>query len=331
MPIARHLFFLCLLFSGIAQLGAWAQSPPATPAPDSSNTADTYVKFGIANGSKGDLDSAIASFDQAIKIDPKWAPAYENRGYAKSLQHKLTEAIADYDTALQIDPKYADAYYNRGTAKGQQGDFDGAIADYSRALELNPKHALAYYNRGHAKYFKGDLNGALADNNQAITLDPNSPLSYFIRGLIRHALDDREGSKVDFQKSATSGFAYGALWLWIVEMENGDHGAAQEDLKNLSNQSTLFKPNDWPTQIASFLLGKISQDQLMAQVKTDVKSDAEKTDRLCEAWFYAGMSKRFSGDSAGALACQQQAVATGAKNVEEFIEAQRQLTKLQTP
>lgn len=329
MNIVRRNIFLGLFFLGFAVAAARAQAPSSTPAP--SSTADTYVNFGIAKGTKGDLDGAIAAFDQAIKIDPKWAPAYENRGYARSLQHKFTEAMADYDAALNLDPKYAEAYYNRGAAKGQLGDFDGAIADFNRTLELNPKHALAYYNRGHAKYFKGDLTGALADNNQAITLDPNSPLSYFIRGLVRHAQDDREGSKVDFKKSATNGFAYGAFWLWIAEMENGDRGAASTDLTNFSNQPALFNPNDWPAQIASFLLGKISQDQLMARIKTEVKSDQEAADRQCEAWFYAGMAKRFSGDNKGALACVQQALATGAKDAEEYIEAQRQAAKLQAP
>ena len=52
-------------------------------------------------------------------------------------------------------------------------------------------------------------------------------------------------------------------------------------------------------------------------------------DRFGEAWFYAGMVKKFSGDIKGAQDCFQKSIATQAKSTEEVIEAQRELTKLQ--
>jgi len=307
---------------------AWSQEVAPAPAPGAS--ADAYVKFGVESGRKGDLASAIQAFSQAIKIDPKWAPAYGNRGYAYSLENKLDEAIADYDKAIQIEPKYQDAYYNRGTAKAQKAQFDAAIDDFNQAISLNPKYATAYYNRGHAKYFKGDLDGALADLNQAITLDPNSPsssVSYFIRGLVRHAQTDREGAVSDFQRSADSGFPYGAFWFWIVKMENAERGLARTNLEDYVAKPELFKPDAWSTQIANFLLEKLPQDQLL----TKAQADSAPKDRLCEVWFYAGMVKYFAGDTTGALSCFQQSTATGASTSEEYIEAQRQTAKLQQP
>ena len=271
--------------------------------------------------------AAIAAFNEAIKLDPKCAPAYECRGYAHSLQHKLDEAIADYDQAIALDPKYQDAYYNRGVAKAEKGDFDGALADFTSAIGLNPKYTSAYYNRGHVKYFMGDLDGAIADLNQAIALDPNSPFSYFIRGLARLAKDDREGADTDFQQSAINGYPDAAFWVWIVKTKSGDRGVARSDLSDFLSKPQLFKPDGWPIQVGNFLLEKITQDQLMAKAK----ENGADQDHVCDAWFYSGMVKFFSGDTKGALDCFQKAVATGQKVSEIYIEAQREVTNLQKP
>src|SRR5438034_274217 len=92
--------------------------------------------------------SAHAGRTRSIEFNPKDAIAYNNRGYAKSDKGDLDGAIADYDEATKFDPKYAIAYCNRGNAKDDKGDPDGAIADYTRAIELNPKYPEAYSARG---------------------------------------------------------------------------------------------------------------------------------------------------------------------------------------
>ena len=239
----KSSFFVSIIGISLQLLPAWSQDNTTTNAPAASvaptnvvasvpppaltkeeQDADAYVKFGIANGQKGDIPAAIAAFETAIKIDPQYAPAYKGRGFAYSLQHKLDLAIVDYDKDVELNPKYLEAIYFRGVAKARKGDFDEAILDFNRVLALDPQNAQAYYNRGHAKYFLGDLNGAFNDTNQSINLDPNSSYTYFIRGLVRRALEDRVGAKADFQKTASSGFAYGTFWLWIAEMEGSERG-----------------------------------------------------------------------------------------------------------
>ena len=48
-------------------------------------------------------------------------------------------AIADYDKAIKLDPKYISAYYNRGLAKYDLKDYEGASSDFDKANELNPE------------------------------------------------------------------------------------------------------------------------------------------------------------------------------------------------
>jgi tetratricopeptide (TPR) repeat protein len=68
------------------------------------------------------------------------ARAYNNRGVAYKAKGDLNRAIADYNQAIALDPKYAVAYYNRGVMYNDKGDLDRAIADYNRAIALDPKY-----------------------------------------------------------------------------------------------------------------------------------------------------------------------------------------------
>ena len=112
---------------------------------------------------RGDFDRAIADYNQAIQLDPKYGVAYTNRGSALGSKGNFDRAIADFDQAIQLDPKDADAYYSRGRAWSGKGDLDRAIADYNQAIQLNPKYGNAYVNRGSAWGNKGDLDRAIAD------------------------------------------------------------------------------------------------------------------------------------------------------------------------
>jgi tetratricopeptide (TPR) repeat protein len=126
------------------------------------NVAIAYYSRGLAYYDKGDDDRAIAEFNEAIRLDPKFAYAYSSRGLAYDHKGDLGHADPDYNEAIRLDPKYAQAYFNRGNAYYQKGDDDRAIADYSEAIRLDPKYAYAYNNRGTAYDRKGDDDRAIA-------------------------------------------------------------------------------------------------------------------------------------------------------------------------
>jgi hypothetical protein len=68
----------------------------------------------------------------------------------------LEEAIANYDAAIALNPRYADAYYNHGDALRELGCFDKALADYDKAIALEPNHADARFNRAVLYLANGD-------------------------------------------------------------------------------------------------------------------------------------------------------------------------------
>jgi tetratricopeptide (TPR) repeat protein len=144
---------------------------------------------------------AIKYYSRAIKIDPKFARAYNNRGSVKHNLKDYAGAIQDYNVAIELDPTSANAYNNRGNAKANLKDYRGAIQDCDKAIELDPTSANAYINRGSIKENLKDYKGALQDYDKGIELDPNLAISYNNRGLVKHYLKDYKGAIQDCDKA----------------------------------------------------------------------------------------------------------------------------------
>ena len=79
---------------------------------------------------------AIAEFNQAIKLNPKYAEAYYNRGNIYNNQGKYDLALAEFNQAIKFKPKYAKAYYNRGLVYKTQRNIERVISDFEKAAKL---------------------------------------------------------------------------------------------------------------------------------------------------------------------------------------------------
>ncbi|MDP8252941.1 MAG: tetratricopeptide repeat protein [Candidatus Kaelpia aquatica] len=62
------------------------------------------------------LEQGLKDFDQAIRLDPTYAAAYDNRATTLSLLGRHKEAIIDFDISINLDPT-ANAYLKRGFFK----------------------------------------------------------------------------------------------------------------------------------------------------------------------------------------------------------------------
>jgi tetratricopeptide (TPR) repeat protein len=83
-----------------------------------------------------DFKGAIQDYDEALKINPENATAYNNRGAAKMMLKELDAAMVDFNKAISLNSKYADAYDNRGRVKQALGDTSGACADWQQAYSF---------------------------------------------------------------------------------------------------------------------------------------------------------------------------------------------------
>lgn len=67
--------------------------------------AKAHVEFGIKVAQNGLWKEAIYRWEQAVKIDPAYAQAWNNLGIGYEQDGRFDDARAAYEKAIELDPK----------------------------------------------------------------------------------------------------------------------------------------------------------------------------------------------------------------------------------
>jgi tetratricopeptide (TPR) repeat protein len=155
------------------------------------------VERGDALFKKDDLDAALAEYDQALRVAPRYVRALFNRGLVRMGRKEYAAAATAFGETVAVDPGLASAHAWRAEACQAAGDSAQALASAEQALALDAKSALAYRVRGELRAARKENEPALADFAQAIALDPDAR-AYFGRGLLLADAGRHEEAIADF-------------------------------------------------------------------------------------------------------------------------------------
>lgn len=100
---------------------------------------------------------AIAAFEIALALEPRYADAHNGLGVAYHAIGREDVAMASYRRALEIDPGHAKALNNIGTAHLGRNELSLAFAAFRRSLEHNRLIPETRVNLGMAQLLSGDL------------------------------------------------------------------------------------------------------------------------------------------------------------------------------
>jgi TolB-like protein/Flp pilus assembly protein TadD len=196
-----------------------------------------YAALGTAVGQH----EAIAQFDQAIRLDPRYAQAYAAASGswgglagtfdtdAVAVRNDIAQSRAAADMALQLDPNLAAAH---GALAGLMVSFDfnwtGALAESQRAVELAPGDSRAKFGLADTQARLGRVVSAVKLDRQTLASAPLNALAYF--GLGRKLIglgqfDDAESAlrqSIKLTPGASRPYAY----LAVIAVLRGDAVAA---------------------------------------------------------------------------------------------------------
>jgi TolB-like protein/DNA-binding winged helix-turn-helix (wHTH) protein/Flp pilus assembly protein TadD len=146
---------------------------------------ESYLKGRFAltkSKSRADIENSVGYFEEAIKRDPAFAPAYVGLANAYTdlglvffgapPEETRPKVISAARKALELDPDLAEAHVLLANVLQEQWHWADAEAEYRRDLELNPNDADAHGGFALWLLCQGRTDEAVAWAQRARELDP---------------------------------------------------------------------------------------------------------------------------------------------------------------
>lgn len=144
-------------------------------------TFDPKVLREFENGNRkqrdGDLDSAMAHYQKALRIDPGFYPALNNLGVLMEKQKNHAQAEEAFLKSLQINPEDAEAYLNLGHVLFEEGRYQPAIERLDEGLKRDPHSSMGYFLLGSSYLKIGEMEKAEHSLKHACSMDPHGMAS----------------------------------------------------------------------------------------------------------------------------------------------------------
>ena len=94
-----------MFFRAVVVSAALVAFAPSALARDARSQAKEQVDFGIKVAQNNLWNEALYRWQQAVKLDPGYAAAWNNLAIAYEHEGKFEDAKKAYEQALQLDPK----------------------------------------------------------------------------------------------------------------------------------------------------------------------------------------------------------------------------------
>ena len=134
--------------------------------------AENYYILGNIQKKNKKFHDAVLSFENAIKINPKFSEAHNNLGNTKKSLNKKVEAIYHYKKAIDLKNDNIAALISLSTILKENNNYKELIKVYEKILNLDPKNIKTLYNLGTAHLFLGNASKAREYFENTIKIDP---------------------------------------------------------------------------------------------------------------------------------------------------------------
>lgn len=166
--------------------------------------------------SNNSIRSALKMFQEAIKIDAKYALAYCGLAdcyaylyaHVEKTKENLNKASKASKLAIQLAPMLPETYTSQGVVFSLKGKYDKAEACFEKAISINSYLFDAWYNYGKVCYSQGKLDKAARLFEEASRIRPEDYQAILLAGQIYCDLGINELSKKSIKQGISIAESY---------------------------------------------------------------------------------------------------------------------------
>lgn len=265
----------------------------------------------------------------------------------KSKSYKT--ALAHFNECLRLDPYFIDAYYSRALARESMGDKQGALTDYNIYLETKPEDKEALFSRAVGRYNYGQWAVAKEDFLKLLTMpagetntvyfqsdqrgggvtkaftaqDNLTPTFHNYLGLIETKLNNYSAAESHFNAAIQLNPDNADLYLnrGLTKLLAGDSAAAKSDF-----QQTLVL--DAESSLAKHNLAVLTSVSSLSNEKENLLTEAIESNPLPYSYADRGALRMKTGNLSGALSDYTEAIQLDSTEVDYWLN--RGIVKEQT-
>ena len=181
---------------------------------------------------KGESKEALAAYNKAIELNPRYAEAYYERGrlFANSF-HEWDKAYEDYNNCLKYDHDHIGALKARADHYFGHKKYDQALDDYLKALKENNSDHYVQTQVGRIYMEQGDNRKAMKHFEEALRAWNSAYDPHYYMGLVWLKERDDNRALEEFSKAIGANSKYGLAYneRGKLYLKNNDLDKALKD------------------------------------------------------------------------------------------------------
>jgi tetratricopeptide (TPR) repeat protein len=165
------------------------------------NDPSVYNNLAIASAVDNKPDEAMASFENALRLDATNFVALNGiiSQYARS--QELDKAHARVDQALSAYPNVSWLHFLKGQVYRLQNNPSAAEGEYRRSLEIDPNYLPAYSSLAEIFISSNQVDRAIQEYQKILAIRPDNAMVYTLIGMLEDARRNYDAAIDNYKKA----------------------------------------------------------------------------------------------------------------------------------